>query len=546
MKSSVVSLGSGFVLVMVAAGCAATAPDMAEFRRAPDGFQVEWAADTNRVYTVESAEWLAPYPTFAPLITGLMATGATASCTIPLPPDPSVFYRVADAAAYTNPLGRALIISDMHLSPFLSSAVATQLWQVDVAEWDSFFAAATNGYFTADATTKAVTTPRLLDSALTNAWAACPNPDAVILPGDFPYYDLTNFYRHITGDTSADHGRALLLKTVDYVLLKVRQYFPATPIYFSLGNNDTYLTDYDITEGDAFFTDTAPLFHAGLSNAPGYDYAAFVATYTNQGLYRVPFGRGEIISLETTFLSANYLRGTAGASNQLVYLETQLAACAAAGRPAWILAHIPPGVDAYDTWSHWRTGQTEYAATDWTPGFPRRFMEILATYSGTVASVFSGHSHTRYWYLANDPATSNVTAVIHVANGILYNHGNNPGFTVVTYDRTTLAPQRELTYSLDYTTWRGRTGPAPWFTRYSANLGCGVRDLSAASLLAAWINMANPAGALGSYYGAEYDGGRTPAVINSTNWPVYYNALRWVLPEQFLENVPAPSVSRRE
>jgi CubicO group peptidase (beta-lactamase class C family) len=502
-----------------------------------NGTELIWQGASNISYRIESAEFLTTDEPFVPSISHIAATGLLNACTQPVSPDGALFYRAQDAAV-SNRLGRVVILSDFHMSPFASAAITEALRTSDLSAWDGILAAATNGYFTKDATGYSVTTPMLYNSALTNAWAACPQPDGILIGGDFPYYNFGDAYQQVTGDSDPAHWKELLVKMIGYMLLKINQTWPGVPVYTCMGNNDTYLADYDITVGDAFYADTAAsLYDLGLSNL--MTYASFASTFTNAGNYTAPFGVGDIIALQSLYMSSSYPRGWTEGSNQIAYLQERLADCKAQEKPAWLLFHIPPNVNQYATWAHWRTGDTYSVSTDWQKDYLRPFCEVMAQYSNTVAGIFCGHSHLRNWTLVSDPATSNVITSVQVANGLLYNHGNNPAFTIFTYDRTTLMTKREYSYSLDYNAWKGLTGPAIWSARFSESQGYGLSNLSPASLLSAWSNMSASSDNYG-YYSAEYTGGRTPYAPSVTNWPVYHGALRWILPEQFRQNVPLP------
>ncbi len=520
-------------------GNAAPAVDFSvrEIRVAPARVELAWEGPTGSIYTIKAAEYLAPYDTFAPLVENIPAAGIFTSNNFPRGPDPSRYYRVIEQGGATNRLGKIVLMSDFHLSPFLNRATTEALATNDVSLWDGYFAATTNGYFTPDATRLNTDSPLLLNSAIANAHAACPNPDAILVPGDFPDYLFIDSYNYITETNDAPKGKVLFVKTTQYALMKIRQTFPNAPVYFALGNNDTYSNDYDIApEGDEYYTNTAPVFYQGpFTNL--LSYTDFAATYTNTGNYTAPFGRGDIISLESLYFSSSYPNGPAPGSNQLVYLETELLKSAASNRHVWLLFHIPPGIDANATWSHWQTGDTAYVSTDWAPGFIAPFCEIVSRYTNTISGIFCGHYHDRGWHLLSDPVNSNVIATVQIANGLLFNHGNNPGFSVLTYDRQTLALINESTYSLDYATWYGSLDTnASWSLRYSMNQGNQIADLSAASLLPIWSGMRSSTSDGFNYFNSEYTGGRTPLTCTASNWPVYYNAIRWTLPQQFLDN----------
>jgi CubicO group peptidase (beta-lactamase class C family) len=497
---------------------------------------VTWQGKSNTVATLETAADLAATNAFVPAITNLTAPGMLNAVTNDVGPDPYRFYRIMEgAAAYSNRYGRVVFISDQHMSPFASSFIVGQLLASDVSVWDTILQSATNGYYTRDATGYHVTTPMMYNSALVNAAAACPQPDAVIMPGDLATYSFRSNYQKVTGDYEEENWKRLLTKMIEYTLYRANETFPGVPIYCALGNGDSFAGDYDIDVGGAFLMTSAPVFfNYGLSNVT--DYMSFCATYTNEGNYCAPFAAGEMITLETTFMSKNYPGSLEYGSNQLAYLEARLQACRDAGKPAWVLQHIPPGVSAYGTWSHWKTGDTTHVSCDLHEAFIESYNQIIADYRDTVKTIICGHYHERGWQIANDPATSNATVGIQVMNGLLFNHGNNSGFTVMTYDRETLEPVREYSYNLPQS-YAGKTGAASWNLRFSENQGFGIDDLSAASLLTAWSNMTDVGSAGYNYFNRQYSGGRQPYLMSSNSWPVYHGVIRWIERDQFLNNV---------
>ncbi len=501
---------------------------------------LEWQGVSNTTYAIETASDLVEPNAFVSYRTHVPSAGEITACTNPIAPGPELFYRVVDEqAAATNPVGRVVVFSDLHLSPFCSYAIVTNLAAAPVTAWDAILAQDTNGYCSVDATGMSTANPLLWQSALANGQAACPSPDAILILGDFEYYHFKNYYQQITGDMSEAGRRQFLMKMYEYILMKTAAAFPHTPIYPCLGNNDTFTNDFGISVGEDFLAATAPLFHHyGLTGV--VSHTDFTATYTNGGNYAAPFGRGTIVALESVFMSPRSPCDDGPGSNQLAYLSGQLAACEAAGRPAWILGHIPSGVRAGDTWSRWQTGDVNYVETNWRVDFQDQFNNLIAMYPGTVGGMLCGHYHLRTLQLANDPATSNATMAIQIMGGLLNNHGDNPAFTVLTYERATLRILRETTYALPTPQYAGKTGPAVWDLLFSMDRGYNLPDLSAASLLTAWSNMAAVGSAAYDYFCAEYTTGQTPYTPNATNWPVYRGEIRWINPEQFKANVPVP------
>ena len=199
----------------------ASDPLVRDIRVSHNGVELVWQGSTGSVYTIESAEYLAPYETFAPLVENIPATGILTTNRLPLGPDLCRYFRVLEQGSASNRLGKVVLISDFHLSPFLNRATTEALVTNDITSWDGLFSATTNGFFTPDATGQQATTPLLFNSALNNARGACPYPDAIIVPGDFPYYNFISWYTNITQTSDVQEGKNLLVKTIAYSLYTV-------------------------------------------------------------------------------------------------------------------------------------------------------------------------------------------------------------------------------------------------------------------------------------------------------------------------------------
>jgi len=135
-------------------GAALAAADLRvqDIRLSHDGVQLVWQSSPGSNYTIESAEYLASYDTFGPLVENIPATGILTSNTFSIGPDLCRYFRVLEQGGATNRLGKIVLISDFHLSPFLDRATTEALVTHDITSWDGLFSTTTNGFFTPDAT----------------------------------------------------------------------------------------------------------------------------------------------------------------------------------------------------------------------------------------------------------------------------------------------------------------------------------------------------------------------------------------------------------
>jgi hypothetical protein len=157
-------------------------------------------------------------------------------------------------------LGQVVILSDFHLSPYTEQRIMSNLVDAAVETWDALFAEPPTPVRRRPTGAK-TTSPLLLQSALLNARPPVPHPDAIFIPGDFPYYDLIPLFTNLVDGGTREQGKAVLRKTVQYAHYKVRDAFPDVPIYIALGTTTRFLEDYDVEpSGDEFYHETADVF----------------------------------------------------------------------------------------------------------------------------------------------------------------------------------------------------------------------------------------------------------------------------------------------
>jgi hypothetical protein len=507
-------------------------------RRAGGAIVVEWAGETGKVYSVNTAHVLGHNELFYPLRTSGSDVESVLSITNMADPSGVRFYRVEEKSS----VGAALVLSDVHLNPFASTNVATQLVARSYTKWREVLAPLTNeAFFAKSEWGESVTSYKLFDSALNNAQAVVPEPDMILYLGDFPVHNFRDLFIAYTGDATDEGFEHFAYKLIGFVGDEVARRFPGTPVFAVLGNNDSYDEDYQQTPEGLFFTDMAGLFFTnGLSNATSF--AAFAPNFQKSGYYSVALGTGaQAIALCANFLSVLYTNPSGfiaydPATNQIQFLDQELTVCGAEGKGAWVLVHILPGVDAYATYQSWKgQGDLTNVVEMWKDEYLGQFMQVIARHSNIVRQVFTGHTHMREFRLVSDPLSSNVVAAVHVAPGIDYTHGNNPAFQVLTFDRGTFEVRGAVTYALSRDKYTGATGPALWDEVFSYNPSFGIHSFAWPVMEGVYEELTNNAAAC-EVYRAIYETGRGHGAINSNNWPVYSTAIRWMTVQQFMDH----------
>jgi len=244
------------------------------------------------------------------------------------------------------------------------------------------------------------------------------------------------------------------------------------PLLYMPGNNDSLAGDY------FSFTDRAgrtPLSLAGGEHYPAVNAATpcgsapctVSASHPELGFYSVrPIDGLRVIALNTIILGRKYYEvdGTSqldAGNQQMAWLAAELED--AEGKEKVLIAmHIPPGNDAYAV-SHGKTETWMWARhPDGEGDQPRehmehwldRFLGLVSGHRDTVIGVAYGHTHMDELRRLHD-REGEVMEVAISAPGITTNHGNNPGFKVVSYD----GESKEL---LDFVTYYTERGNSTW------------------------------------------------------------------------------------
>ena len=359
------------------------------------------------------------------------------------------------------------MLSDIHLDPFHDPAKVAQLITTPVAGWSAILKAPPSPTQAADfaklqstCNARGIDTPfNLLESSLLAAHYREPHPLFVTVSGDLMAHQFDcRFHTLAPKSTDADYS-AFAAKTVAFVALRLHQTFPHIPIYLALGNNDSGCKDYREDPNSAFLQADALAFSNDAINPTSR--AAILHQFSQFGDYNIalpaPFTHTRLIVLQDIFESAKYTtcNGTdtpsTNGAQQIEWLRTQLTAARAAHQRVWMMAHIPPGIDAYSTIK-------KGAACN--SGKPEFFIpsDALATtisqFPDIIKLALFGHTHMDEMraYPSTDPTTPNATVPGKLVPSISPVNGNTPAFTVATVDPTTAT-------LVDYTVERENNQP---------------------------------------------------------------------------------------
>jgi hypothetical protein len=216
-------------------------------------------------------------------------------------PTPTPAAKPAPAA---DSIGNVPHISDIHFNPFYDTTLLPQLITAEVNQWESIFETSKiKGFGTVSSDETNYT---LLVSSLKDMAETSKNPDFIIFTGDFLAHEFPDkFKNHAPEGNDYD---IFVEKTIEFVVLMFEKYFPDTPVYVSLGNNDCYAGDYQIIPEGKFLKKTTPVLADKFLENPE-NRSSFAATYLVGGYFTVaPRGTENtlIISLNSNFFSPKH------------------------------------------------------------------------------------------------------------------------------------------------------------------------------------------------------------------------------------------------
>ena len=238
--------------------------------------------------------------------------------------------------------GRLVLISDLHFNPFQDGKIVQKLINADYQDWHRILSTSTIRTPTSYGSD---TNFPLFASALKRIKRSCPNPDLILFPGDILAHNFNTMFQNYS--RSQAEYRAFVMKTLKFVGSEISHHFPHTPIYFTLGNNDQFDGDYNIPPNGAFLHSAADIFYRFWLKGDTSGQASFAKTFMVGGNYAIgslESSKLRLISFNSVYFSSKNNYRDEG-WRQLKWLEEQLAAAHENGQKAWILTHIPPGVD---------------------------------------------------------------------------------------------------------------------------------------------------------------------------------------------------------
>ncbi|QUP56409.1 hypothetical protein GO998_22220 (plasmid) [Ralstonia syzygii] len=408
-------------------------------------------------------------------------------------------------------------LSDIHFNPFYDPSLVDKLAAAEPSAWDGIFKTSS---ITEPAGPGYDTNYPLLKATLDAIAPQARKLDYVILPGDFLTHDFRENYMQYASDTSDAAYRSFVLKTIRYVAMGLKAQFPNVPVIATLGNNDSFCGDYQIEPSSAFLYDLT----ATMTDAAG-SRAGFSA-YPELGAYVIPHPRTPrhyFVVLENTFLSAKY-RNTCGLSNinpsqaVLLWLEATLYRMKRENATVTLVMHIPSGIDAYSSTRTCRFSSPPVPYFSTANG--DALTNILQRYPDQIRVIFTGHSHMDDFRVLPG-IDGKPFAYERVIPSISPLFGNNPGYQLYSYERTTGTP---VSYWARTYATADSSNTRTWQWEYEFRQAYNVGELSPDTLNTLAATIAKDPATRAKFM-AFYTGGANSGTITNQNWPAFACAL---------------------
>ncbi len=345
------------------------------------------------------------------------------------------------------PRATFITISDIHFTPFYDSTLAARLIAADYQHWLAIFQSSSVrglGMYGKE------TGYPLLESTLASMRQSASNPGYVILTGDLLAHNYRQTFDLYATDRSDSAYDRFVYKTLGFLVSRIRTYFPGTPVFPVLGNNDSYSGNYSIGPRSRFLADFEHLWQplvAGTGTAK-----SFAKDFPIGGFYSVPdplVRHRRIILLNTIFFSKKYCNkcDSGGAlctacdtsapypgDIEMAWLTKELAASARNGEHVVLAYHIPPGIDVFGSVDS-TGGSTTPVTPLWQDRYDSTFRALMAAHANIIDASFAGHTHVDDFRLMADRAGT-AFGFIHITPAISPVYDNNPGYQIFDLDRS--------------------------------------------------------------------------------------------------------------
>jgi sphingomyelin phosphodiesterase acid-like 3 len=410
-----------------------------------------------------------------------------------------------------------LSVSDIHFDPFADPAIIAKLEAADVAQWDAILSSSSVHSFSPSGSD--VNDP-LRRSAMAEMKKQIPSPAFVLISGDFLAHKFDQTYQQYATDKSPAAYTAFVTKTIAYVAEGFRKAYPGVPVYPTLGNNDSDCGDYAVAPDSVFLANFRDVWK------PLVRSRSFDRRFPTGGYYHadVPALQNvRIIALNTNFFSTNYKNpcgkpGPDPGLRQLDWLDAELRLARVEGKRVWLLFHIPPGIDVYDSEERGGACPDLKPQTFWKDEYQQQYLQIAAAHQKTILGSFAGHTHQDEFRIATGD-------FIHITPSVSPVFGNNPAFEIVDVNR-----RGDIA---GYTAHHLPNVTLPWSREYSFDDAYAKPAYTAATLTELATVIGSDAATRTQYFGYLSSGAAKSSAEALAKWQGYWCGLRTMTESAF-------------
>jgi sphingomyelin phosphodiesterase acid-like 3 len=412
-----------------------------------------------------------------------------------------------------------LAFSDLHFDPFYDPSKFSELDAADPSQWASIFATSA---ITTASIPGADTNYPLLVLALASIRQNLGASPFILYTGDLLGHGISQHYIQHTGSSDAVAILGFSNKTLTFVTQQIRAAVGDLPIFFAVGNCDSY-TGYG--PDSVFLANSADTYYTQLLNS-SINQQDFQAAFTAGGYYSAePAGTNLMVIGLNTIQFSPLVQNKDGSENniaavttELDWFDAKLAAAKADGKKVWLLMHAPPGADIGTTaQSVQSSGHLASATMMWEPNYQDTFMQILAKYPGVITMSLAGHTHMDEYRIMS------AGNVIDITPGISPCFKNDPAYKVFRMDNASLTPTDYSSLHYDLTTMPSQF--SSYYTYSQAYSLDGHLGHTQENLYRRLISSAASQALYRKYY---YSGNDTASPITNTNWPVYCSGIEYM------------------
>ena len=411
-----------------------------------------------------------------------------------------------------------LAFSDLHFNPLYdpNPVLINKLVAADPSQWASIFETSP---LTTPSSAGSDTNYPLLVLAMESIKKNLASSPIILYTGDLLGHGISYWLGQYTGITDPGVIQTFSNNTVLFVTQQIRAAAGKTPVFFAVGNCDSY-TGYGPDSN--FLSNTAEYYYSNMLNASG-DHQAFLASFKAGGYYSVePAGTNVMVIGINTIAFSPSVQNTDGSeinaaavAEELAWLDSRLAVAKSANRKVWLLMHAPPGADEGTSAKSVQTnGHLPGSTMMWEPNYQASFMQILSKYPGLISMTLAGHTHMDEFRIIS-PGN-----VLEIVPGVSPVFGNDPAYKIFQVDRLTLAPADYNSLHCDLS---NASGGFKNYYKYSDAYQAG--GSLGKSLEAMFPRLATDQATQALYRGYYYSGNSGASPITNTNWPVYWGGI---------------------